>query len=63
MYVLRDLLYQYWQDYDCVVHYYMFHLFFSLILEKYSKEVAKMPRFGNSIPHYLQRRMGDVCDE
>ena len=57
--VLRDMLYQYWRDYNCVVHYYMFHLFFGMIMEKYPEVAAKMPRHGNKIPHYLQRRMGD----
>lgn len=61
--VLRDMLYQYWRDYDCVVHYYVFHLFFTMIMEKHPEVAAKMPKHGNSIPHYLSRRMGDVYDE
>lgn len=61
--VLRDMLYQYWRDYDCVVHYYMFHLFFGMIMEKYPEVVAKIPKHGNKIPHYLSRRMGDRYDD
>lgn len=61
--VLRDMLYQYWRDYDCVVHYYMFHLFFDMIMEKYPEVAAKMPKHGNKIPHYLSRRMGDQYDD
>lgn len=60
---LRDLLYQYWRDYDCVVHYYMFHLFFGMIMALHPEVAAKMPRYGNKIPHYLSRRMGDKYDE
>lgn len=60
---LRDLLFRYWKDYDCVVHYYVFHLFFGMIMEKHPEEVAKMPRYGNRVPHYLSRRMGDKYDE
>ena len=60
---LRDLLYQYWKDYDFVVHYYMFHLFFGMIIEKHPEVAAKMPRYGNRVPHYLSRRMGDKYDE
>ena len=60
---LRDLLYQYWMDYNCVVHYYMFHLFFGMIMEKHPEEAAKMPRYGNRVPHYLSRRIGDEYDE
>ena len=61
--ILRDILYQYWRDYDCVVDYYMFHLFFSMIMEKHPEVAAKMPRYGNGLPHCLQRRMGDQYDE
>lgn len=61
--VLRDMLFQYWRDYDCVVHYYMFHLFFGMIMEKYPEVAAKMPRQGNKMPHYLSRRMGDQYDD
>ena len=60
---LRDLLYQYWKDYDCVFHYYMFHLFFGMIMEKHPEVAAKIPRYGNRLPHYLSRRMGDKYDE
>lgn len=37
LYILRDLLYQYWRDYNCVVHYYIFHLFSSVFLHDYGK--------------------------
>lgn len=60
---LRDMLYQYWRDYDCVVHYYMFHLFFGMIMSLHPDEAAEMPRYGNKVPHYLSRRMGDRYDE
>lgn len=60
---LRDLLYQYWKDYDCVVHYYIFHFFFGMIMEKHPEVAAKMPRYGNRVPHYLSRRMGDKYDK
>lgn len=60
---LRDLLYRYWTDYNCVVNYYIFHLFFGMIMEKHPDEAAKMPRYGNRLPHYLSRRMGDKYDE
>ncbi|MCM1107637.1 MAG: capsular polysaccharide synthesis protein [Clostridium sp.] len=28
--VLRDMLYAYWRDFDCVLDYYIFHFFFSM---------------------------------
>lgn len=60
---LRDMLYQYWKDYDCVMHYYIFHLFFGMIMEKHPEEATQMPRYSNAISHYLSRRMGDEYDE
>lgn len=59
---LRALLYRYWEQYDCVVHYYMFHLFFGMIVEKRPDVAARMPKYGNRVPHYLSRRMGDEYD-
>ena len=38
--VLREMLYAYWKDYDCVLDYYMFHLFFSMIAKEYPEEIA-----------------------
>ena len=60
---LRDLLYRYWTDYNCVVNYYIFHLFFGMLMEKHLDEAAKIPRYGNRVPHYLSRRMGDKYDK
>lgn len=37
----------YWQDYDCTVEYYIFHLFYSIAARQYPEEVRHMPR-GNS---------------
>lgn len=60
--ILRDMLYQYWRDYDCVVHFYIFHLFFRMMMEKHPEVAARIPKYGNRIPHYLSRRMGDKYD-
>ena len=43
----REMLYEYWRRYDCVVDYYIFHLFFRMIARKYPDEVETMP-FLNS---------------
>ena len=42
--ILRDLLYQYWHDYDCLLDYYVFHLFFNMIAKYYPAEIQAMPR-------------------
>ena len=45
--VLREMLYAYWKDYDCVLDYYIFHLFFAMISEEYPEQIAAMP-YGQS---------------
>lgn len=41
--VLRDILYEYWRDYDCLIEYYIFHLFFSVLAEHFQEEMKRMP--------------------
>ena len=41
--VLRDLLFAYWKEYDCVLDYYIFHDFFSMIVKEFPKELSLMP--------------------
>lgn len=45
--VLREMLYAYWKDYDCVLDYYVFHLFFSMLSKEYPEQIAAMP-YGQS---------------
>lgn len=47
--VLRDMLFAYWKDYDCLLDYYMFHLFFSMLKNVYPLEIAAMP-YGYAVP-------------
>ena len=39
-----DILLAYWKDYDCLVDYYVIHLFLGMILHEFPEVVAKMPR-------------------
>lgn len=41
--VLRDLLYAYWQDHDCLLFYYIMHRFYSMITKRHPEAVAQMP--------------------
>lgn len=45
--LLREMLFEYWRRYDCVIYYYILHLFFKMIASKYTDEIEKMP-FINS---------------
>lgn len=40
--VLREMLLAYWRDYDCVLDYYIFHLFFSMLREVFPEEIEAM---------------------
>lgn len=61
--ILRDMLYQYWRDYDCLVAYFIFHIFFSMIADELPEEIKKMPRKSNRYCFYLEHRLGDTYQE
>ena len=44
-------------------NYFIFHLLFTLITEKYSKEWAKIPAFNNVSPHMMVRELNNSFSE
>lgn len=61
--VLRDVLIQYWRDYNCCLDYYIIHDFFISIAKLYPEEINLMPRKDRLIPLKLMERMGDKYDD
>ncbi len=61
--ILRDLLYQYWRDYDCVIEYYMFHRLFGRIVREYPDVLEQMVPGFNPAPLRLVRLLGERFDE
>lgn len=61
--ILRDMLYQYWHDYNCLVAYFIFHIFFSMIAKELPGEIEKMPKMSNRYCFYLEHRLGDTYQE
>lgn len=61
--VLRDMLYQYWRDYDCVLEYYVFHRFFYMLVREFPAVLESMPAVYNPAPLRLVRRFADDFDE
>ena len=61
--VLRDMLFAYWNDYGCMLDYYIFHQFFSMLRSVYPSEIAAMP-YGYA-PRSLElgRHWGDVFNQ
>ncbi len=39
-----DMLLAYWRDYDCLVDYYIIHLFLGMSLRRFPEEAGRMPR-------------------
>lgn len=58
--VLRDILYEYWKDYDCVLNYCMFHLFFKFISHEYPDLMSGMPYGSSQKSIALMHHLGDV---
>lgn len=61
--VLRDMLYAYWKDYDCVLDYYVFHLFFAMIAKEYPEAIAVMPYGSSQNSLVLLHRWGERFDQ
>lgn len=60
--VLRDMLYAYWRDYDCVLDYYIFHFFFSLLSKEYPDAMATMPYGPSQRSLALMHHWGETFD-
>ena len=61
--VLREMLHAYWKDYDCVLDYYMFHLFFSMIAKEYPEVIARMPYAYSPNSLVLLHHWGEKFDQ
>lgn len=53
----RDLLFQYWREYNHTVHYFVFHLFFHMAAEIYKALWDKVPLYSNVPEHILQAEL------
>ncbi len=59
---IRDVLYAYWKEYDCVLDYYIFHLAFGMIAQKHPDVIHSMPR-RKSVPSlFLLQRLHQDYD-
>ena len=61
--VLREMLYAYWRDYDCVLDYYIFHLFFAMISKEYPEQMAAMPYAQSQRSLVLLHHWGEKFDQ
>lgn len=61
--VLREMLYAYWRDYDCVLDYYIFHIFFAMISKEYPEQMAAMPYAQSQRSLVLLHHWGEKYDQ
>lgn len=61
--VLRDVLYLYWKDMDCVIEYYIFHVLFYGVAMEYPDEIAAMPEASYKHALMLGNRIAEDYDE
>jgi len=55
--LVQKLLLEYWQRYDWNVHYFIFHFFFHMALEKHKKLWDGVPLYSNIPPHIMQNEL------
>ena len=53
--LLRDFLFLYWKDNDVLIHYYLFHFFLKILVDKFPVYNETIPSFSNIPPHVLQK--------
>ena len=63
MKTLRDMLYAYWTDFDCVVEYFIFHRFFDMIASVRLSEIARMPYGYSPYSLTLRRHWHETFDQ
>ena len=57
--LLRGMLLEYWKRYDCVVDYYIFHLFFGMIAQRHHDEIKAMPILNSYHCIELLKHLGE----
>lgn len=62
LYLTKMLLYKYWQKNERIIDYFIFHHFFSIVLEYCQEEQKQIPKYCNSIPHILLFQLFEEYD-
>lgn len=59
---MEELLLTYWAEYNYLSHYYLFHLFFTIVCNCFPDFINNIPRYSNIPPHILQYELFDKFD-
>lgn len=54
---LRDILFLYWKRHNHLYHYFIYHFFATMVLEKYPEIASNVPVFSNIPPHIMQKEL------
>ena len=54
---IRNVLYEYWKEHDCVLNYYIFHAVFNMIVKKHPEIIMTMPKRWAVPSLYLRDRL------
>lgn len=63
IFMVRELLYDYWKNNDEVVDYFIFHNFFQMLIDRYPDEWNKVIPSSNSVPHIMLLRLFDEYND
>lgn len=67
----RKLLWKYWEEYDILCDYFLFHIFLAMAARKYTELWEAIPLFDNASPHvlgvelskpYNEERWKQICE-
>ena len=61
--IARDMLYQYWRDYDCLIDYYIFHKFLWMLKDAFPEEFAAMPQYCSYDALQIGYVLEKACDD
>lgn len=59
----QNLLFKYWKTHNYVCQYFIFHLFFKMVCEKYADEWSNVPYFNQIDQHLLAQEINKKFDE
>lgn len=59
----KQMLYAYWADEDRLMHYFLFHIFFTLATWRHPEECARIPVFSTEPCHVMQMEMLHLWSE
>lgn len=63
IFMIKELLYEYWKNNDELVDYFIFHDFFQILIDRYPEEWKSVIPFSNSLPHILLLRLFEEYNE